>query len=79
MTTYNVTLEIEHLPEGPYLGTSPDLPGLIVQADTPEEVIRLAPDIARDLIEVMQETGQPLPAKLKPLRTPLRVSVMVPA
>ena len=53
MTTYSVTLEIEHLPEGPYLGTSPDLPGLIVQADTPEEVIRLAPDIARDLIEVM--------------------------
>ena len=79
MTTYSVTLEIEHLPEGPYLGTSPDLPGLIVQADTPEEVIRLAPDIARDLIEVMQETGQPLPAKLKPLDTPLRVSVMVPA
>ena len=79
MTTYSVTLEIEHLPEGPYLGTSPDLPGLIVQADTPEEVIRLAPDIARDLIEVMQEAGQPLPAKLKPLHTPLRVSVMVPA
>jgi predicted RNase H-like HicB family nuclease len=79
MTMYSVTLEIEHLPEGPYLGTSPDLPGLIVQADTPEEVIRLAPDIAHDLIEVMQETGQPLPAKLKPLHTPLRVSVMVPA
>jgi predicted RNase H-like HicB family nuclease len=79
MTTYRVTLEIEHLPEGPYLGTSPDLPGLIVQADSPEEVIRLAPDIARDLIEVMQESGQPLPKKLKALRTPARVSVMVPA
>ena len=79
MTTYSVTLEIEHLAEGPYLGTSPDLPGLIVQADSPEEVIRLAPDIAHDLIEVMKETGQPLPARLKPLHTPLRVSVMVPA
>ena len=55
MATYKITLEIEHLPEGPYLGTSPDLPGLIVQADTAEEVIRLAPDIAADLIEVMQE------------------------
>jgi predicted RNase H-like HicB family nuclease len=53
-------LEIEHLPEGPYLGTSPELPGLIVQADSPEEVIRLAPDIARDLIEVMDEVGQSL-------------------
>jgi len=31
MTVYSVTLEIEHLPERPYLGTSPDLPGLIVQ------------------------------------------------
>jgi predicted RNase H-like HicB family nuclease len=79
MTTYSVTLEIEHLPEGPYLGTSPDLPGLIVQADSPEEVIRLAPDIARDLIKVMQEAGQPLPAKLQPLRAPARISVMVPA
>jgi predicted RNase H-like HicB family nuclease len=60
MTTCSVTLEIERLPEGPYLGTSPDLPGLIVEADAPEEVIWLAPDIARDLIEVMQETGRPL-------------------
>lgn len=58
MATYRITLEIEHLPEGPYLGTSPDLPGLIVQANTAEEVIRLAPDISHDLIEVMQESGQ---------------------
>jgi predicted RNase H-like HicB family nuclease len=60
MATYRIMLEIEHLPEGPYLGTSPELPGLIVQADSPEEVIRLAPDIARDLIEVMDEVGQSL-------------------
>lgn len=79
MTTYNITLDIEHLPEGPFLGTSPDLPGLIVQADTPEEVIRLAPDIARDLIEVMRETGQPLPRGLALLKIPKRVALMVPA
>ena len=58
MTTYRITLDVERLPEGPYLGTSPDLPGLIVQAGTPEEVIRLAPDIARDLIEVMWECSR---------------------
>lgn len=52
-----LTLEIKQLPEGPFLGTSPDLPGLIVQADTAEEVIRLAPSIAHDLVEVMQEVG----------------------
>ena len=55
MATYKITLEIEHLPEGPDLGASPDLPGLIVQAETAEEVIRLAPDIAADVIQVMQE------------------------
>ena len=63
MQTFQITLDIEQLEEGPYLGTSPDLPGLIVQADSPEKVIALAPDIARDLIEVMQETGQPLPVQ----------------
>ena len=57
---YQITLEIERLPEGPYLGTSPELPGLIVQADTPEEVIALAPDVAHDLIAVMLETGEAL-------------------
>ena len=79
MQTFQITLDIEQLEEGPYLGTSPDLPGLIVRADSPEKVIALAPDIARDLIEVMQETGQPLPAQLKPVTTPRRVSLMVPA
>ncbi len=79
MATYRITLEIEHLPEGPYLGTSPDLPGLIVQAETAEEVIRLAPDIAADLIQVMQEMGQPLPTQLVALLAPLRVPIAVPA
>lgn len=79
MTTYRITLDIDHLPEGPYLGTSRDLPGLIVQADTPEEVIRLAPDIARDLIEVMQETGQPLPIRLTPVQMPMHIPLLVPA
>ena len=79
MTTYRITLDVEHLPEGPYLGTSPDLPGLIVQAGTPEEVIRLAPDIARDLIEVMQETGQSLPTQLVTLQIPMQIALMVPA
>lgn len=79
MAAYKITLRIKRLPEGPYLGTSPELPGLIIQADTPEEVIRLAPDIAQDLIEVMHEAGQPLPARLRPLETLMRVPIAVPA
>ena len=79
MASYRITLDIEHLPEGPYLGTSPDLPGLVVQADSAEEVIRLAPDIAHDLIEVMRETGQPMPAALRPLPTPSTLPLLVAA
>jgi predicted RNase H-like HicB family nuclease len=79
MAAYTITLEIEQLSEGPYLGTSLDLPGLLVQADTPEEVLRLAPEIAQDLLEVMVETGQPLPAHLTAVPIPARVSFMAPA
>ena len=75
---YQITLEIQKLEEGPYLGTSPDLPGLIVQGASPEEVVELAPDIARDLIEVMLETGEPLPPGLRRLPTPTRISLVVP-
>ena len=59
MATFKITLIIEHLAEGPYLGTSPELPGLLVQADSPEEVIALAPGIAQDLIAVMREMNDP--------------------
>ena len=76
---YRITLEIQRLPEGPYLGTSPELPGLIVQASTVEEVVAIAPAIAKDLIAVMRETGQPLPEGLPPLEQTLRVTLLVPA
>ena len=74
---YQITLEIQRLEEGPCLGTSPDLPGLIVQGATPEEVIDLAPDIARELIEVMIETGQPRPPRLVPLEASMRIPLVV--
>jgi len=76
---YKINLEIEQLPEGPYLGTSPDLPGLVVQAESIDQVLQLAPDIAHDLIAVMLETGQPLPSSIETVATPSRVPVLVPA
>jgi predicted RNase H-like HicB family nuclease len=71
------TLVIEQLPEGQYLRTSPELPGLIVQGSTYDEVIGLAPEIAHDLIVVMLETGQSLPLQLKPITFPARVPMLV--
>jgi predicted RNase H-like HicB family nuclease len=79
MTTYQITLRVERLAEGPYLGTSPDLPGLIVQADTAEQVISLAPEIARDLIEVMRENGEDLPPALHREDDALQVCLPVAA
>ncbi|MFL6231648.1 MAG: type II toxin-antitoxin system HicB family antitoxin [Thermoanaerobaculia bacterium] len=67
---YKITLEIEPLPEGLYLGTSPDLPGLVVQAESVQEVLRLAPDVAHDLIAVMVETHQPLPPGVETVTAP---------
>lgn len=76
---YKIDLEIEQLPEGPFLATSPDLPGLVVQANSVEEVLRLAPDVAHDLIAVMIETQQSLPRGIETVTTPWRVPVLVPA
>jgi predicted RNase H-like HicB family nuclease len=76
---FQITLDIRRLDEGPYLGASPDLPGLVVQAATAEEVVRLAPEIARELIEVMIETAQPLPESLGRITSPMRVPLVIPA
>ena len=76
---YKITLEIQRLPEGPYLGTSPDLPGLVVQGESVEQVLSLAPDVAHDLISVMVETEQPLPPGIETVTAPSRISVLVPA
>lgn len=55
---YELRIEVEELDDGgdyKYMGTSPDLPNLIVVGDTVEDVIALAPGVARALIETMRE------------------------
>jgi len=46
-----VNLHIEKLPEGVYLATSDDVPGLVAQGRTIAETIEIARDIAKKLIE----------------------------
>ena len=46
-----VNLHIEKLPEGVYLATSDDVPGLVAQGHTIAETIEIARDIAQKLIE----------------------------
>lgn len=50
-------LHIEKLPEGVYLATSDDIPGLVAQGRTITETLEIARDVAKKLLEA--QTGSP--------------------
>ena len=52
------TLHIEKLPEGVYLATSDDIPGLIAQGRTIAETVEIARDVAKKLLEAQTERHQ---------------------
>ncbi len=55
-----VRIQIEELPEGLYLATSDELPGLVAQGRTVAETLDIARDVARKLIEARREReGEP--------------------
>ncbi len=49
------TLHIEKLPEGVYLATSDDIPGLVAQGRTITETLEIARDVAKKLLEAQKE------------------------
>lgn len=61
---YSIRVKIEHLPEGVWLLTSEDFPGLVVESDTHDGVIEEARLVAQKLIESYCEHGDPLPPQL---------------
>jgi predicted RNase H-like HicB family nuclease len=50
-----IRIHIEQLPEGLYLATSEELPGLVAQGRTVAEALEIARDVARKLIEALRE------------------------
>ena len=50
-----VNLHIERLPEGVYLATSDEVPGLVAQGRTVVETLEIARDVARKLLEARAE------------------------
>ncbi|MFN3982827.1 MAG: type II toxin-antitoxin system HicB family antitoxin [Caldilinea sp.] len=48
-------LHIERLPEGVYLATSEDVPGLVAQGRTIAETLEIARDVAKKLLEAQRE------------------------
>lgn len=75
-----VAARLEALPEGGYLATSEELPGLVAQGRTVAETLEIAQDVARKLVESFVEDGDELPRALRGelvAGTELRIPVSV--
>lgn len=74
-----LAIHVEELPEGGFLATSDELPGLVAQGRTVAETVEIAQDVARKLIESYREHGDPLPPGLAslPSSADLRIPVSV--
>jgi len=55
-----IQVSIEELPEGLYLATSDELPGLVAQGRTVAEALDIARDVARRIIEARSEREGPI-------------------
>ena len=51
-------LHVEKLPEGVYLATSEDIPGLVAQGRTIVETLEIARDVAKKLLEAQNENTE---------------------
>ncbi len=50
-----VNIHVEKLPEGVYLATSDDIPGLVAQGRTVTETMEIARDVARKILEAQAD------------------------
>ena len=50
-----IHIRVEELPEGLFLATSDELPGLVAQGRTVAETLDIARDVARRIIEARRE------------------------
>jgi len=50
-----IKIHIKKLPEGVYLATSKDVPGLVAQGRTATEALEIARDVVKKLLEAREE------------------------
>jgi len=50
-----IRIHVEKLPEGIYLATSDELPGLVAEGRTVAEALDIARDVARKIVEARRE------------------------
>ncbi len=59
-----INLHIEKLPDESYLATSDDIQGLVAQGRTVSEVMEIARDVARRLLEAQKERQREVAAPI---------------
>ena len=72
-----VNVHVEPLPEGGFLATSDDLPGLLAQGRTIAETLEITQDVAHKLVESYVEHGDALPPALQE-RPPAAGNLCIP-
>jgi len=76
-----IRVRVESLKGGRYLGTSPDVPGLVAEGRSLSETIEIAQSLARKIVESCREHGDQLPAAFRDghrSAREFRVPVMMP-
>jgi predicted RNase H-like HicB family nuclease len=67
---YSVRLELEYDKDsGVYTVTSPDVPGLVTEGSTPEEINKNVQEALEGLLEVWAELNMPIPSALARARS----------
>ena len=74
---YAINLKIEELPEGQFLATSDDLPGLVAQGRTVAETLEIAQDVAKEIIESYIDHNDPLPSNLQKVQNNMQFKLAI--
>ena len=62
---FKVPLILTAQPEGGYTVTSPMLPELVTEGDTPEEALEHVRDALVAVLEIYEDLGKPFPAHIR--------------
>jgi predicted RNase H-like HicB family nuclease len=76
-----IRVRVQTMKGGRYLGTSPDVPGLVAEGRSLSETIEIAQSLARKMVESCREHGDPLPPAFREKHVSareFRVPVMMP-
>lgn len=79
MALYSIRLNLELNPGGVYTVTSPDVPGLVTEGSTPEEITRNVQEAIEALLLGLAEFNLDIPPALRPENavTPKQLDLLV--